>query len=80
MLEEMRTIVQDALGLEVEELDVDTCLADLGIDSMDAVELFMAFEAAFGVEFPEDFAPETVQDIMTYVEEAQLKDDEDDDL
>lgn len=76
MLEEMKALTKDVLGIDLDGVDADTCLADLGIDSMDTVELFMAFEDAFGVEFPEDFAPETVHDILFYVEEA-LPEDED---
>ena len=42
---------------------------DLGADSLDTVELVMAFEEEFGVEIPEDAAEKiaTVKDAITYI-------------
>ena len=46
---------------------------DLGADSLDTVELVMAFEEAFGVEIPEDAAEKisTVKDAIDYIEKQK---------
>jgi acyl carrier protein len=45
---------------------------DLGADSLDTVELVMAFEEEFGVEIPDDAAESilTVKDAVSFLEEA----------
>ena len=62
----------------VEQLSVDEALvtaeasftADLGADSLDTVELVMAFEEEFGVEIPDEEAEkiQTVQDAVSYID------------
>lgn len=64
----------------VEHLDVDAAkvtegssfIDDLGADSLDNVELVMAFEEEFGVEIPDDAAEhiQTVGDAVKFVEKA----------
>ena len=64
----------------VEHLDVDASkvtegssfIDDLGADSLDNVELVMAFEEEFGVEIPDDAAEtiQTVGDAIRFVEKA----------
>lgn len=46
---------------------------DLGADSLDIVELVMAFEEEFGVEIPDDAAEKigTVKDAISYIDEHQ---------
>ena len=46
---------------------------DLGADSLDAVELIMAFEEEFGTEIPDEEAEklQTVQDAVSYIEKSQ---------
>ena len=70
-LEKVRKVV-------VEQLSVDEALVtaeasftgDLGADSLDTVELVMAFEEEFGVEIPDEEAEKitTVKDAVTYIE------------
>ena len=67
----------------VEHLDVDQAkvtaeasfMDDLGADSLDTVELVMAFEEEFGIEIPDDAAEKimTVQDAVSYIEQASNK-------
>ena len=64
----------------IEHLDVDadkvtekaSFIDDLGADSLDNVELVMAFEEEFGVEIPDDAAEtiQTVGDAISFVEKA----------
>ena len=56
----VKKIVVDHLGVEEEKVTTDASfIDDLGADSLDTVELVMAFEEEFGVEIPDD-AAETI--------------------
>ena len=70
--EKVRDIVVEQLGVEADEVTVEsTFIDDLGADSLDIVELIMAFEEAFKIEIPDEAAEKikTVQDVMTYIEQ-----------
>ena len=71
MLEKIRSIIADELGVEEDSIDVDSHLTDdLGADSLDAVELTMAIEEEFDLEIDDSSATKmkTVQDIVDYLE------------
>ncbi len=58
--ERVKKIVIEHLGVEKEKVANDASfIDDLGADSLDTVELVMAFEEEFGVEIPDD-AAETI--------------------
>jgi acyl carrier protein len=67
----------------IEHLDVEDAkvtaeasfMDDLGADSLDTVELVMAFEEEFGIEIPDDAAEKimTVNDAVSYIEQAANK-------
>ena len=68
----VRDIVVDQLGVEADEVNIDsTFIDDLGADSLDIVELIMAFEEEFGIEIPDEAAEKikTVQDVVTYIDQ-----------
>jgi ribosomal protein L14 len=63
----VKKIVVEHLGVEAEKVTEDASfIDDLGADSLDIVELVMAFEEEFGVEIPDDAAEKiaTVKDAM----------------
>jgi acyl carrier protein len=65
-------IVVEHLGVEADKVTQDASfIDDLGADSLDIVELVMAFEEEFGVEIPDDAAEKitTVGDATKYIEE-----------
>jgi len=69
--EKVRQIVVEHLGVDEEKVtDNATFIDDLGADSLDTVELVMAFEEAFGVEIPDDAAEkiQSVKDAIDYIE------------
>jgi acyl carrier protein len=69
--ERVKKIVVEHLGVESEKVtDEASFIDDLGADSLDIVELVMAFEEEFGVEIPDDAAEKiaTVKDAITYIE------------
>ena len=55
--EKVRDIVVEQLGSEADEVTLEsTFIDDLGADSLDIVELIMAFEEEFNVEIPDEAA------------------------
>lgn len=70
--EKVRDIVVEQLGVEADEVSLEsTFIDDLGADSLDIVELIMAFEEEFGIEIPDEAAEKikTVQDVVNYINE-----------
>ncbi len=68
----VQKIVVEHLGVESEKVTQEASfIDDLGADSLDIVELVMAFEEEFGVEIPDDAAENitTVGDATKYIEE-----------
>ena len=70
----VKKIVVDQLGVNEADVQIDsTFIDDLGADSLDIVELIMAFEEEFDVEIPDEDAQKikTVKDVMEYIEAKQ---------
>ena len=68
----VKKIVVEHLGVEADKVtDNASFIDDLGADSLDTVELVMAFEEEFGCEIPDDIAEKivTVKDAINYIEE-----------
>ncbi len=69
----IKKIVIEHLDVDAEKVtDKASFIDDLGADSLDNVELVMAFEEEFGVEIPDDAAEtiQTVGDAISFVEKA----------
>ena len=67
----VKKIVVEHLGVEPDKVTEEASfIDDLGADSLDIVELVMAFEEEFGVEIPDDAAEKisTVKDAIDYIE------------
>jgi acyl carrier protein len=68
----VKKIVVEHLGVDESKVTEDASFVDdLGADSLDTVELVMAFEEEFGCEIPDDAAEKivTVKDAITYIQE-----------
>ncbi|MGZ8999341.1 MAG: acyl carrier protein [Allosphingosinicella sp.] len=68
----VKKIVVEHLGVEGDKVTEEASfIDDLGADSLDIVELVMAFEEEFGVEIPDDAAEKitTVKDAIDYIEQ-----------
>ena len=67
----IRSIVVDQLGVEEEEVTMETSFEDLNADSLDVVELIMALEEEFGIEIPDEDAEKltTVGAAVEYIKE-----------
>ena len=70
MLDKIKSIVVDQLGVDEDQVTEDASFVDdLGADSLDTVELIMAFEEEFDIEIPDEDAQKikTVKDVMEYI-------------
>ena len=71
--EQVKKIVVDHLGIEESKITPDSkFIDDLGADSLDTVELVMAFEEKFSIEIPDD-AAETIQIVQNAIDYIQSK-------
>ena len=71
--ERVKKIVVEHLGVEAAQVKEDAkFIDDLGADSLDTVELVMAFEEEFGIEIPDDAAEtiQTVGDAVKFIEKS----------
>ena len=69
--EQVKKIVVEQLGVEADEVQMQsTFVDDLGADSLDIVELIMAFEEEFNIEIPDEKAEKikTVEDVVKYID------------
>lgn len=70
----VKDIIINELGVEAEKVTPDASFVeDLGADSLDTVELVMAFEEEFGIEIPDEDAEkmQTVGDAIEYIRQQQ---------
>ena len=71
--ERVKKIVAEHLNVEPEKITEDAkFIEDLGADSLDTVELVMAFEEEFGIEIPDDAAESiaTFGDAVKYIDKV----------
>lgn len=72
--ERVKKIVVEHLGVdEAKVTDGANFIEDLGADSLDTVELVMAFEEEFGCEIPDDAAEKilTIKDAIDFIESQE---------
>ena len=70
----IKKIVADHLGIEEEKVTEEASfIDDLGADSLDTVELVMAFEEEFNIEIPDDMAEKitTIKDAIDHIQNSQ---------
>ena len=70
--QKVKQIIVEQLGVDESQVDNKASFVDdLGADSLDIVELVMAFEEAFELEIPDEDAEklQTVGDVIKYIEE-----------
>ena len=71
--ERVKKIVVEHLGVEESKvIETASFIDDLGADSLDTVELVMAFEEEFEIEIPDDAAEkiQTIQDAIKFIESS----------
>ncbi len=68
--EKVKELIANQLGVDLAQVTpVASFVEDLGADSLDTVELVMAFEETFGIEIPDEDAEKIlkVQDAIEYI-------------
>ncbi|WP_028953888.1 acyl carrier protein [Succinispira mobilis] len=74
VFEKVQEITVEQLGVDAAEVTIDsTFVDDLGADSLDIVELIMAFEEEFEIEIPDELAEKirTVKDAVDLIKEKK---------
>jgi acyl carrier protein len=74
--QKVKQIIVEQLGVDESQVDTNASFVDdLGADSLDIVELVMAFEEAFELEIPDEDAEKitTVKDAVEYIEHKTAK-------
>lgn len=69
--EKVKEIIIETVNIDADSITLDAKLGDdLGIDSLDAMELNMALEEAYGISIPDEEVAKfaTVRDIVTYID------------
>lgn len=77
MLEKMKEIIAEQLGVSVGELGLDTSFKDdLDADSLDLFELIMALEDEYDIEIPaeESAKLKTLGDVVDYLKDQGIED------
>ena len=72
--DKVKSIIVEQLGVDADEVTAEASFTeDLGADSLDIVELVMAFEEEFGIEIPDEDAEKIgrVKEAVSYIEQNQ---------
>ncbi len=75
LFETIQAVIADQLEIDVSQVTPEAKLVkDLGVDSLDIVELIMALEERFGIEIPDEQAEKIVNvgDVMRYIEKQLI--------
>ncbi|NPV25866.1 MAG: acyl carrier protein [Firmicutes bacterium] len=72
IFEKVKAIIVEQLGVEEDEVTMDTSFEELNADSLDIVELIMALEEEFDLEIPDEEAEKikTVGQAVEYIKNA----------
>ncbi|MBO8165983.1 MAG: acyl carrier protein [Thermotogae bacterium] len=79
IFEKVREIIAEKLGIETDDIELSSDLTeDLGADSLDLVDLVMAFEDEFGIKVEDEQVEniKTVENVVSYVAKVLGADDE----
>ena len=70
MLEQVKEIVAEGLGVDAADLTAETTFESLGADSLDLMDMVMSFEDAFSVEIDTEVLSDltTIGKVVTYIE------------
>ena len=67
--EKVRAILAEHIGEDEDTITMETAIKDLGIDSLDTVEVLMNIEDELGVEIAPEDIPDTVGELVKLIEE-----------
>ena len=67
-LEKLKELLAEHLEMDASEITEETTFEDLGVDSLDAVEIMMEMEDAFGIEIKPGEAGTSVKELIAYID------------
>ena len=67
-IEKVKEVLAEHLEIDAEEITEETTFDDLDVDSLDAVEIMMEMEDAFGVEIKPAEAGKSVKELVEYID------------
>lgn len=76
LFNKVSSIISEQLGVDKDKVKIDSDLTEeLGMDSLDSVELVMALEEAYGIEIPDEDAEKIrkVSDILDYLAKKKIQ-------
>lgn len=68
LFEEIRDVICDQLGIEKEEVKLETTFEDLGADSLDLFQIVIELEEKYSIQIEDVEVLKTIQDAVEYVE------------
>lgn len=69
VLEKIKSVISTQLGIDVEEIKLETSFEDLGVDSLDLFQIIIELEEEFGIQIEDAESIKTVEDAVKYIEE-----------
>ena len=71
LFETIAKIIAERTSRDISEIKMESTFAELGIDSLDTVEMMMQMEDAIGIEIELDQKVETVEELIKFIESKQ---------
>lgn len=68
LFEEIREVICEQLGIEKEEVTLETTFDELGADSLDLFQIVIELEEKYDVQIEEVEGLKTIQDVVDYIE------------
>ena len=69
IFEKIKGVIASQLGIEEDEIKLETSFEDLGVDSLDLFQIIIELEEQFGVQIEEAESLKTIEDAVKYIEE-----------
>ncbi|MFL0248626.1 acyl carrier protein [Candidatus Clostridium stratigraminis] len=73
IFDEIKKVITSQLGIEEDEVKLETSFEDLGVDSLDLFQIIIELEEKFNIQIEDAESIKTVQDAVKYVEERTEK-------
>ena len=71
LFEEIREVICEQLGIEQEEVKLETTFEELGADSLDLFQIVIELEEKYGIQIEEVEGLKTIEDAVEYVEKRK---------
>ncbi len=69
IFEKIKGVISSQLGIEDDEIKLETSFEDLGVDSLDLFQIIIELEEQFSVQIEDAESIKTVEDAVKYIEE-----------